>query len=381
MTREVTLTATVVLALVLIGTLMVYSARTVLTYGPDGDDEAKRLDRLAVLRQRLMYAVLGVAAMVLAARFDYHTLRKRWLLWPLMGTTAALLLVVLALNVRQMGAVRWIRVGSFSFQPSELAKAAIVIWLAVKLAENHEQTGSFRRGFAPILGTVFLFAGLIAAERDIGTPVVLVAATLLVLAMAGARWWHLAISVAPGAAMVGLYVWLFPHAQARIVNWRDPWQDPLEGGYQLIQSLQAFARGGLTGQGLGAGHQKLRYLSQADSDFVFAVWGEEMGLIGTVVLVALFMVFMVVAFRIAVCAPDLFGSLLAAGITTLISLQAVFNMAVATGLVPTKGLPLPFVSAGGTALIMNLVLTGILLNVGFQAVERDEPALKPASQP
>ena len=198
---------------------------------------------------------------------------------------------------------------------------------------------------------------------------------LAMVLMAGAKVWHFILSLGPAAAIGYTYVQLNPHAYRRIYSFRNPVEYRLDEGWQLLQSLWAFARGGVFGQGPGAGQQKLHYLPEAHSDFIFAVLGEEWGLVGTLAVATLFVVFVVIALRIAVCAPDLLGALLAGGVATIIALQAALNMGVTTGLLPTKGLTLPFISAGGTALIVYLTMIGVLLNVAAQAVER-EPAPK-----
>ena len=367
MKRETVFLLTIVGALVLVGVLMVYSVSTVRS-GEEGG--AFTYDYLIA---QLARVGIGIAALVAAAGFDYHHYRSRFILHTMLAGVLFLLVLVLFLAQFRNGASRWLTFYGFSMQPSDFAKATIVILLAVKLAENQEHIRSFRRGFLPPMVTTLFVAFLIALERDIGTPVVIGATALIMVMMAGARWLHLAVSLGPMAALVGLYVWLFPHAQERVYAWRDPMKYRSDESYQLIQSLWAFTRGGLLGLGPGAGRQKLHYLYAAESDFIFSVCGEEMGLFGTLWIVILFALFLVVAMRIAVCAPDLMGSLMAGGIAALIAIQAFVSMGVTTGLLPTKGLTLPFVSAGGTSLFVNLFLIGILVNIGTQAVERDQP--------
>jgi cell division protein FtsW len=377
MRRETVLLVNVVMALVLFGVLMVYSAGTVREFT---HTDGYGLHSLKWLWKTLAYAAVGLACMTLAARFDYHRFRRRIVLWPLMGVMFGLLVAVLFVGVEINGARRWLAVGGQTFQPSDFAKMALIIVLAVKLAEGQETVRSFRRGFVPPMLLAFLVAILVGLERNVGDPVIIGAVALLMLHMAGARLWHLALSVAPGAALVTLYIWLNPHAQARLYSYREPWRFQEAEGFNLFHSLWAFARGGIEGLGPGAGLGKLRYIYAAQSDFIFAVVGEELGLAGTLTLVALFVAFVVLGMRVAVCAPDILGALLAGGITTLIGLQAALNMAVATGLLPTKGLTLPFISAGGTALIIYMTMAGILINVAWQA--RDpEPAERRRTAP
>ena len=369
MKRETILAFIIALVLVFVGMLMVYSASAVDTFGDTGMGESAGLPRFLM---QFIYGVAGMAGLIVAARFDYHNFRSRILLWPLVSLALVLLILVLVLGDSVLGGQRWLSILGFRFQPSEMAKAVLVILLSVKLAENQKYVQRFWRGFLPPIAIISLFAGLVLLERDLGTPVVMVAVGMLMILMAGGRWGHILPAGLPAAGAVFALVQGSGYRSERIEAWLDPWKHRSDGGYQLIESLAGFARGGLWGQGLGAGEQKLRYLSHADTDFIFAVWAEEMGLVGSVALVLLFALFLIVAVRIAVCARDLFGSLLASGIISLITVQACFNIAVTTGMLPTKGLVLPFISAGGSALIVNLTMVGILLNVGIQAVEPDD---------
>ncbi|GMV93863.1 MAG: hypothetical protein AMXMBFR82_36410 [Candidatus Hydrogenedentota bacterium] len=369
MKRESIFAFNVVLVLVFIGMLMVYSASAVRSYSPDGMAAEPAFPPF--LKQFVCVAI-GMAGLFVAARFDYHNFRSRIVLWPLVLITLGLLIAVLIHGDAVRGGQRWISIFGFSVQPSELAKSTLVILLAVKLSENQAILTRFWRGFLPPILIVGLFAGLVLLEQDLGTPVVMVSVAMLMIVMAGGRWAHVLPTCLPAAVAVYALIKGSGYRSDRIEAWLDPWKHRSDKGLQLIESLAGFARGGVWGQGLGASEQKLRYLPDAHSDFIFAVWAEEMGLIGSVGLVVLFLLFVIVAIRIAVCARDLFGSLLASGIVTLITVQACFNMAVTTGMLPTKGLALPFISAGGSALIVNLTMVGILINVGVQAVETDD---------
>lgn len=368
MKRETVLLFTVVLALVLLGALMVYSAKTVKLYEKDVLDG---LDTTVFLRAHLVHVALGGILLLAAARLDYRHYRNRWFLIPIMVGVLVLLILVLIFGEKVNGARRWLIVFGFSLQPSEFAKLAIVIWLAVKLSEGREHIRGLRRGFLPPMAMTFVFAVLILAERDLGGPIVIGSVALLMCLVAGVWWPYIAGTVVAGGGAVFMLCWTSETRWARILAWLDPSSDPDGAGFHLIQSLRAFARGGIEGTGLGASEQKLYYLPEAYNDFIFAVWGEETGLAGTLLLVGLFMLLMFVSRRIAVCAPDLFGTMLATGIGALMGVQALFNMAVTTGLLPTKGLALPFISAGGSALIVNLALTGILLNIAYHARERN----------
>lgn len=368
MKRETIFVFTIACALVMIGLLMVYSANTGRAYSKGQLDEQVSYVHLY---KQLLFAGIGFAALIFAARFDYHSLRNRGVLWLIVSGTLALLLLVLAFGDERRGGLRWLDVMGFQFQPSEFAKLTLVILLAVKLSENQEHLRSFSRGFMPPMIITGVFAGLVLLEQDLGTPAIMVAVAMLMIILAGGRWIHVGMTWAPAAAVLGAMIVISPYRIERLYAFMDPWKFRAGKGLQLIESLAGFARGGLWGKGLGAGEQKLLYLPDAHSDFIFAVWGEEMGLVGTLGLILLFAMLLMMAIRIAISARDLFGSLLASGIVSLILVQATFNMGVTTGLLPTKGLVLPFISAGGSALIVNLAMVGILINIGKQACERE----------
>lgn len=347
-----------VITLVLLGVLMVYSVTAV----------QPKLQHL--FSRHVQFAMLGVAVMFLAARFDYRRLAEPLTYRILAGAVLALLVLVLFFGRESGGGTRWL----FGFQPSELAKIALVVLLAAKLTVNREQAGEFLRGYVPPVLITCLFAGLIILERDLGLPVVLCGAAGVVMCVAGVRWRYLFASLMAGASAVALFIATTPYRSERWEAYINPWEHRKEAGWQLIQSLSAFAQGGVAGRGAGAGEQKLGYLPAAHTDFIFSIIGEELGLVGTLATVALFMMLVFVLFRVAMNARDQFGALLVTGIAALIAVQALFIMGVTTGLLPTKGLPLPFVSSGGTALIVYLGLIGIALNVALQSGEARRPA-------
>ncbi len=266
-----------------------------------------------------------------------------------------------------------VTIAGVNFQPSELAKLSLILALSLKLSENQNTIRRFWTGFLPPVIITSLFAFLVLLEKDLGTPVVLGTVAIAMIFMAGGKLWHIGLVGAPAIAGVVAAIRTSPERMERITSFLDPWAHRSDGALQLVESMIGFARGGIWGSGLGASEQKLYWLPDPHSDFVFAVWGEEMGLAGTFALVGLFALLLIVSLRIAVCARDLYGTLLASGIVTLITVQAAVNMGVTTGLLPTKGLGLPFISAGGSSLIMNMFLIGILLSVGSRAVERDRP--------
>ncbi len=377
MRRETHLLLVTVLLLNAVGLVLVFSASPVYTTVTDRD--APR-DMFHFLLRQLIYMTIGLALMLALARFDYHRWSSRWMYGLVVAASLILLVAVLWLGVEINNARRWLLVFGITIQPSEIAKFALVILLAVKLAGNQHDIRRFWRGFVPPMLCVLLFAGLVVLQRDLSTPTVIACTGMLMVAIAGARWPYLFISVLSGGTAFGLLCWISPARVRRLTAFIDPWAYRFHEGMQLVQSLSGFARGGLWGQGVGAGEQKLFYLHAANNDFIFSVWGEEMGLAGTLFLVALFALFLVVGTRVALCAPDMLGSLLAIGMVTMITIQAGINMGVTTGLLPTTGLPLPFISAGGTALIANLAMVGVLLNVAQQASE-PEPGKRLVTAP
>ena len=365
MTRETTLLVLCVLALTGFGLLMVYSTGAVEDSIP--------------WRTQCLYAVAGLVVMFVASRFDYHRLRDGLIYRGLALVSVALLLCVLFIGREVDGAQRWLELGPLRFQPAELARFALVVLLAVKLTENRDVAHTFFGGFAPPLIMAAVFTGLVVLERDLGIPAIMMGVSMVMMCAAGIRWRYLVGCVAlVGAAGTGLIL-TYPHRVQRFVTFLDPWVDPRASGYQLIQSLSAFAQGGAFGRGAGASEQKLGYLPAAHTDFIFAVAGEEFGLVGTLALVALYAALLFAALRIAMHAADFFGMLLATGLGTLVALQAALIMAVNVGLLPTKGLPLPFISFGGTALIMFLGMMGVLVNIGSQAIPPEPAARRPVA--
>jgi len=338
------------------GVVMVYSASAIVA--------ADRFhDPYFFLKKQVFWALLGAGGLWLALRVDYRRL-ERFVL-PTLIVTAVLLVVVLIPPIGQAinGTRRWIRLGPVSFQPAELAKVALVLYLAAFLARKRETLEDFRRGLLPPLLVSGVLAALVLLQPDLGNCVTLVALTFALLYLAGSPVRHLGWALAPALPLVALAVWVAPYRIRRVTAFIDPWSDPRGSGFQIIQSLLAFGNGGLVGQGIGASRQKLFYLPEAHTDFIFAVVGEELGFLGAVALVLLFTVLVWRGLRVGLRAPEPFGAYLALGITMLIATQTLVNLGVVTGLLPTKGLPLPFISFGGSALVMTLTSTGMLLNI------------------
>jgi cell division protein FtsW len=335
MIRETTAVIVLVLALTMIGTLMVFSA---VGYKEDGGAEVTR--QLAALG-------IGLVAMLVAARFDYHRFKDGLIFRSIVLGTIGLLALVLLVGPEVNGAQRWIRIPGMQLQPSELAKFALILLLAVKLTDNRDHAQKFFSGFLPPSIIAVLFAGLVLLERDLGVPVLMVGVAGLMMAVAGVSMRYLLASCVPLAGAIVALIVTSPHRVERLMAFRNPWHDPLDTGFNLIQSYSAFAQGGLWGKGAGASEQKLGYLFASHTDFVFSLLGEEFGLVGTLLVVGLFAALLFAGYRIAINASDMFGAMLATGIVGMISMQAGIIMCVTTGLVPTKGLPLPYVSYAG----------------------------------
>jgi cell division protein FtsW len=257
--------------------------------------------------------------------------------------------------------------GPVSFQPAELAKLALVIYLAAYLARRQDGLASFSRGLLPPLGIAGGLAVLVLAQPDLGSCLTLIMVTFGLLFLAGARTQHLGLLVALALPVLVFVVRLAPYRLRRITTFVDPWADPRGGGFQIIQSWLALGGGGLFGRGIGESKQKLFYLPESHTDFIFAVMGEELGFAGAVVLLALFVVLIWRGLRVGVRAPDAFGAYLALGITVLIATQTFVNLGVVTGSLPTKGLPLPCISFGGSSLLVTMLSAGVLLNISQHA--------------
>ncbi len=342
------------------GVVMVYSASAVVA----GD---RFHDPYFFLKKQLFWALLGSVAMLVAVRVDYRRL-ERFVL-PALVLAGVLLVLVLIPPIGQAinGTRRWIRLGPASFQPVELAKLALVFYLAAFVARRQEQLADVRRGLLPPLLVAGAFAALVLVQPDLGNCLTLVALTFGLLYLAGSPVRYLAWAIAPALPLLVLAIYAAPYRLRRITAFWDPWADPRGSGFQIIQSWLAFGNGGLVGQGIGASRQKLFYLPESHTDFIFAVVGEELGFVGTAAFVALFAVLIWRGLRVGLRAPEPFGSYLALGITLLIATQTLVNLGVVTGLLPTKGLPLPFISFGGSALSMTMLSTGVLLNISQHA--------------
>jgi cell division protein FtsW len=348
----------VVLILVGFGIVMVYST--------SGVYAEKQGNEHYFLLRHLFSILLGLTAMTLVSLIPYTVFRRPGVILPLLFFALALLALTLipGIGTKINNARRWLPIGSLrTFQPSELAKLILVLYFAHYMVKKQDKIGSFAFTVVPSLIILGTFFTLVVLQPDLGTAINLLALVLPLLFIAGVKLGHLLMVSAGLVPMLLMIIWANPYQKIRLLRFLDPWQDPRGSGYQLIQSLTAIGKGGITGVGLGRGQQKLFYLPEPYSDFVFSTVGEELGFLGAVVIIALFGVLIWRGLRVAIHAPDLFGTFAAFGLTLLIGIQAIINLGVVTGLLPTKGLPLPFISHGGTSLVVCMTASGVLLNI------------------
>lgn len=356
----------------LFGAMMVYSASAMIAARESGGTS-----EFSYFYKQLAFTLAGLAVMFAASRIDYRLFGKPVVVFLIFALTVVLLVAVFAFPEIN-GARRWIRIGPVSIQPSELAKLALPIFLAYFLTRNEGRVGEIRSTVIPCLGALTLLGGLVFLEPDLGTTIVLCAVFSAVYFAAGAKILHIA-TVA--AVMVGgalLAVLLAPWRVERLMAFLDPFAHSDDAGYQVVQSLYAIGSGGMFGEGFGKGQQKLFYLPYPYSDFIFSVIGEEWGLFGTLAIVIAFALLLWRGTRAAVKAPDRFGMLLGIGIITGIIVQALFNISVVTSILPAKGIPLPFISYGGSSVMVTMLAVGIMLNISRQgsskaAAEKAEP--------
>jgi cell division protein FtsW len=343
-----------VMLLISIGIIMVFSSSAVTSEQTIGDP-------YYFLKKQVIWAALGTFAMYFTSHIDYFRLKS--IAKPLFYICLVFLVLVLISGSGSKGATRWLGVGSLSFQPSETIKLAMVIFLSRLLSKRQSEIKSFSRTILPIILILVLVCGLIMGQPDLGTTVVVAGTTFLLLVAAGARLSHLALLALTGAGAVALLIAVAPYRMERFIAFLDPWADPIDKGFQTIQSLLALGSGGLFGVGLGASRQKLFYLPEKHTDFIYAIIGEELGFIGGALIILLFIIFTWRGLKTALDVPDNFGSLLAAGITIMITLQAIINIGVVTGSMPVTGITLPFISYGGSSLLITMTAVGILLNI------------------
>jgi cell division protein FtsW len=350
---------TVTMLLVFVGLVMVFSASAVMAQERFGSE-------YAFLSKQLIWAGVGLIAMVVTMRLDYRRYKHPALVFSLMGLTTLLLISVFFLD-RSHNTHRWIHAGGFSFQPSELAKPALILFLAYFLETRAKTIDDVRNTLVPAAAPVLVFLGLIVLEPDLGTAIACAGIAACILYVAGMRMRYFAYAF--GASLVPLYFLIFhvSFRRDRILAFLNPYADRQKAGFHIIQSLIAVGTGGLTGVGLMEGKQKLFYLPEPHTDFIFASMAEELGLLGTLFVVTMFAIFLWRGMRASWRTEDLFGRYLAVGITSMVVLQAFINISVVLGMMPTKGIPLPLVSYGGSSLFVTLACVGVLLNITKQA--------------
>jgi cell division protein FtsW len=337
----------VTLILVTVGTAMIYSSSSIIAL-------ERFKDGLYFLKKQMLFVCLGLASMVLMSKIPYTLLKK--VAYP--GIVISLILLVLLLiphvGLKRGGATRWLNLGFFSFQVTEMVKIAMVVFLAHLLTRKVHQLKKFTRG--------------VLVPLSITAVVIIIAIMLLMMCLAGSRITHL-LGLAAAFIPIGIaLIWQKGYRVARLTAFLDPWKDADNTGFQIIQSLLSFGSGGTFGVGIGDGMQKLFYLPEPHTDFILSIIAEESGFVGVTIVIAMFILFVLRGFMISLKAPDLFGTLLAAGLTMVIALEAFINIAGVMGIIPLKGLALPFLSYGGTSFVMSMTAVGILLNISTQRV-------------
>ena len=358
--------------LAVFGTMMVYSASAMFALR-----ETESGSQYTYFYKQVAFTVGGLAAMAVMSQIDYRILQRSWVVYLIMAATTVLLLMVFGFDPVN-GAQRWIRFSGFSFQPSELAKLALPVFLAYYLTRNEDHVDDLKRTVLPCVLGLALLGGLVLYEKDLGTTIVLCAIFSAVYFAAGARLVHIGAVAAVLVVIGAVAIFLAPWRIARIMAFLDPYKYSNDEGYQVVQSLYAIGSGGIFGEGFAKGHQKLFYLPYPYSDFIFSVVGEELGLIGTLAVVAAFGLLLWRGARAAVRAPDRFGMLLGIGIITGLIMQALFNISVVTSILPAKGIPLPFISYGGSSVVVSLIGVGILLSISrLGGSQRKEAARAP----
>lgn len=349
----------VVITLMAIGLIMILSASSIRAL-------SEYHDSYYLFKHQLQWSGVAIVALIFFMNIDYH-FYQRYAGIILIVTIVGLVLVLIPFLGRvHGGSRRWIEVGPIGIQPSELAKIGMVIYLAYYFSKKGDKIKSFVKGLMPpiiVLGVIFL---LILLEPDLGTAVTIAGTFFLMLFAAGARVLHLTGLVVSGVPMMIYFIFSEDYRRERLLSFLDPWADPLDTGYHIIQSLLALGSGGIFGVGLGQSKQKFLYLPEPGTDFIFAVLGEELGLIGTLLVLSLFFLLAWRGLKIATSVPDMFGSMLAVGITSMIIIQAIINIGVVTASMPITGITLPFISYGGTSLVIMMSAIGILLNISRQ---------------
>jgi len=348
-----------VLMLTAIGIIMVYSASSVLAFKKFGTD-------YFFLKKQALFAIAGLIALVGCRHFPYRYFKI--MAYPILIFALILLFAIFipGLGYSAGGSARWLRFGGFTVQPSEFARLSMVIFLSYSIEKKSENISNFYIGFLPHVIILGIFTALMFLQPDFGSVVILSAITWLMLFVGGVRILHLVPSVLLLLPFAYIYMVSAEYRVKRLMSFWDPWQYSADEGYQIVHSLMAFGTGGIWGAGIGKGYQKLHYLPEPHTDFIFSVIGEELGLLGVLIILIMYALILWRGIKIAKNTDDNFGAFLATGITAAIGIQVCINMGVTLGILPTKGLTLPFLSYGGTSLLVNMASIGILMNIGYR---------------
>ncbi len=347
---------TITFILIAVGIIMIYSTSAIFA-------EDKFGDQYYFFKRQLMWACLGIAAMTIASFIPMELLRT--IAKPLLILVWILLILVFVphIGAKVGGARRWLRFGGWSFQPAEMAKLVLIIYGAHFLSRKQRELTNFHHGLLPLVIVIGITVIMILLQPDLGTALLIGAVSLVIMFIAGVKMKHLLGLVSLAAPVIFLMIFKVSYRWQRMLVFLNPWKDPADTGYQITQSLIALGSGGLTGRGWGQSTQKLYYLPESYTDFIFSIIGEEIGFIGASAVLLLFVAFVCHGMKISKSAPDLFTYLVGVGITVMIGLQGIIHMGVVTSCLPTKGLPLPFVSFGGSSLLVNLTGAGLLINI------------------
>jgi cell division protein FtsW len=350
------------------GLVMVFSASAIQAYWVMDD-------KLYFTKRQLLWAGIGLLSMLVAMNIPYRVYQRRFLL--ILGVTVILLLSLYLPGIGQKinGARSWINIAGFTIQPSETAKIALIIYLAALIDKKKERLQDFKTGLLPALLMTGFIAGLVLAEPDTGTAAIILAGAGVVMLCGGARIKHLFRIALPVLAIGALYIAVSPYRRARITSYLDPWKDPSDSGYQLIHSFYAIVHGGINGAGFGKSIEKYLYLPYPQTDFIFSVITEELGFIGVAIFMFIFVAFIWRALIVSLRSPSLFGNLVGVGLVSMIAVQAFINIGGVTGSIPITGVPLPFISYGGSSLVIYMTSVGIILSISRESSAKvDEPA-------
>lgn len=343
-------------ALTCLGVVMVFSSSCIMA-------EERYADPFFFLKKQGYFALFGISLMTLTMYIDYEFWRKMAIPLLLIGIALLALLFVPGMGVKAGGAARWLRLPGVTVQPAEFVKLGLVLYLASSMTRKKEKIRSFKLGFLPYLLVLGVILGLLLKQPDLGSAMIIAGVAITMMLLAGVRWSYALPLILASLPAIYYLIMNAEYRRRRILAFLNPWDDPYDTGFQIIQSLIAFGSGGLLGKGLGVGEQKLFYLPEAHTDFIFSVIAEELGLVGILVVAGLFLLLLLRGLRVAWYAEEPFARFLAFGLSLLLGLEAFVNMGVCMGLLPTKGLALPFISYGGTSLVASLVAVGILLNI------------------